>query len=174
MLEHRESLSPVSLIFSPSSRLSLSSQLWSLCDFSPLSSRSVLVIPFSPVTFSVFHSLSAAHLSFFLSFYPCCFSPPSSLPFLPFFFLRWLPTHSFFYACLLTNGSGRCSPRCLNRMVWAEPLKALASAPRNNTQPLLPPLFTHRTLQNWLSSKLFCCRKTAQHAAVVLRTERRQ
>lgn len=39
-------------------------------------------------------------------------------------FLHWLPTHSFLYACLLTNGCGRCSPRCLKRTAWAEPLKA--------------------------------------------------
>lgn len=28
-------------------------------------------------------------------------------------FFSWLPAHSFLYACLLTNGCGRCSPRCL-------------------------------------------------------------
>jgi len=51
----------------------------------------------------------------------CLFSPPLAL------FLHWLPTHLFLYTCLLTNGCGRCSPRCLN--TTAEPLKDLASAP---------------------------------------------
>lgn len=57
----------------------------------------------------------------------CLLSLPLACSFI--FFLHWLPTRSFFYACLLTNGHGRCSPRCLNRAAWAEPLKALVSAP---------------------------------------------
>lgn len=51
-----------------------------------------------------------------------------SPPLLLLFFLSWLPTHSFLHACVPTNGGSRCSPR------W-EPLKALASAPRQ-TSPL--------------------------------------
>lgn len=62
--------------------------------------------------------------------------PPTSVSAqLPAVFHRWLPTCSFRYACLRTNGHGRCSPRCPSRTAWAGPLKALESAPM---QPLLP------------------------------------
>lgn len=67
-------------------------------------------------------------------------------------FLYWLPTHSFLYACLLTNGRGRCSPRCLKRADRPEPLKALESAPRWPS-----PLSGMACLQ-----KPFCHQKTAK------------
>lgn len=74
-------------------------------------------------------------------------------------FLRWLPTHSFLYACLLTKGRGRCSPRCSERTAGAEPLKALESAPRWPS-PLL----------HDLPSKRSCRGKTAKLASTSTHT----
>lgn len=67
---------------------------------------------FSWCFLSLFFFLSS--LSFFLQPLPVpLFSLALLVWLLLTLFLSWLPAHSFLYACMLTNGCGRCSPRCL-------------------------------------------------------------
>lgn len=80
-----------------------------------------------------------------------CFTPLCLSLFL---FLHSVRTQSFFYACTLTNGPCRCSPRCLSTTAWAEPLKTLASAPQLMPPPLHPPPGRGLTSKTWATQRL--------------------
>lgn len=139
-LEHNESLSPPSHPLSCS--LLVSSSFVFISALYVWFFRVVLLVSASVSSF-VFFLLSLR--SFILWLLPTSLSLALLvflLSFLLTLFLHWLPTHSFFYASLLANARSRCSPRCLNRTGWAEPLKDLASAPRQSSPiPLVWSIF---------------------------------
>lgn len=99
-------------------------------------------------------------LSLTLYFLPASLSPAFLVCLsLSLFFLQ-LPTHLVLYACLLTNGDSRCSPRCLNTTDQAEPFKS-------------PGISTLATPLAWSAFKSSCHQgncKAGKYALVYLQT----